>query len=268
MMDTLPPEKVGSHVSDDKTPDAGRITNDLGMTFVYISPGDFVMGSPPDEPGRKSNEVPHRVTLTRGFYMMTTEVTQKQWQAVMGNNPSVFDRCGGRCPVENVSWQTVNQLIKKINGRKGLKLIAKNMNDGEAHWLYALPTEAQWEYACRAGSRGWFNFNGDAWGLSDYGWYKRNSNGQPHEVGLKKANPYGLYDMHGNVWEWCRDFSGTYPAKPVTDPTGPGNGRFRIARGGSWYYPAMAARSANRLALPPGMGNYNVGFRLVLVKKN
>ena len=133
--------------------------------------------------------------------------------------------------------------------------------------LYALPTDAQWEYDCRAGSQGWFHFQGDSWRLTEFGWYKNNAGSQTHVVAQKEANAFGLFDMHGNVWEWCRDYSGLYPSKPVIDPEGPTKGAFRIARGGSWYYPALAARCANRLSIPPKMGNYNVGFRLVLIPK-
>ena len=130
---------------------------------------------------------------------------------------------------------------------------------------YRLPTEAQWEYACRAKThRGWFHFEGDIAELDDYAWFKGNAGGHPHPVALKKANLFGLHDMHGNVWEWCHDYAGPYPTKGVTNPTGPKKGTFRIARGGSWYYPAIESRAANRLYLSPKIGNYNVGFRLVM----
>ena len=255
------------------------IMNELGMVFVYIPPGEFQMGSPPDEPGRQANETAHRVQLSRGFYMMTTEVTQKQWMAVMGNNPSVFSDCGPDCPVENVAWSQIFRFIARLNRLMKTKQTHIRLYSPETaarhpagdektatlrHLRYRLPTEAQWEYACRATGKGWFSFEGDLAALDEYAWFKGNSGGRTHRVAQKKPNPFGLYDMHGNVWEWCLDFAGPYPSKPVTDPTGMHTGSFRVVRGGSWYYPALEERTANRSFLLPGSGNYNVGFRLVL----
>lgn len=263
-----------------KDNNTSAITNEYGMNFAYIPPGEFTMGSPPDEGGRQPNERPHHVVLSQGFYMMTTEVTQRHWIDVMGDNPSAFDTCGPDCPVENISWNMAARFIKKLNRQSkknggmsvgnssGAELpdqSAKDDGRSPVRLRYALPTEAQWEYACRAGRQGWFYFGGDTWGLSEYAWFKNNSGGEPHAVAQKKANAFDLYDMHGNVWEWCRDYAGSYSPKPSVDPTGPKKGTLRIARGGSWYYPALTARCANRLALPPEMGNYNVGFRLALV---
>ncbi len=267
----------GDTVSSDNRPTP--ITNEYGMVFVYIPPGEFLMGSPPDESGRQSNEHRHLVVLTQGFYIMTTEVTQKQWTAVMGDNPSAFSDCAPDCPVENVAWTEVNRFIKTLNKRKKVKIdrsagnqpvkSQKNQtsdvkDESLGRLRYRLPTEAEWEYACRAGSRGWFYFGGDIWNLNEYAWYKNNAGGQPHPVARKKANAFGLYDVHGNVWEWCFDYAGPYPTKISIDPSGRTKGSFRIARGGSWYYPALEARSANRLYLPAEIGNYNVGFRLVI----
>ena len=177
------------------------------------------MGSPPDEPGRFDSETQHRVTLTRDFFMGTTEVTQGQWKAVMGNNPSHFDECGDDCPVEKVSWDDVQEFIKKLSRMDGRE--------------YRLPTEAEWEYAARAGTTTPFtygrclstdqaNYDGN-YPLSgcDKGEYRKRT----IPVGsLDAPNAWGLHDMHGNVWEWCQDWYGNYPSGSVTDPTGPSSG--------------------------------------------
>ncbi len=234
---------------------AGSFTNDLGMKFVYIKPGSFMMGSPSSELGRYNDETQHRVTLSKGFYMQTTEVTQGQWQAIMGSNPSYFSSCGDNCPVEQVSWDDVQEFIRKLNSRTG-----KN---------YRLPTEAEWEYACRAGSSTAFANGGireigcehDP-NLHAMGWYCGNADYKPHPVGQKQPNAWGLYDMHGNVWEWCSDWYGDYPSGSVTDPTGPSSGTFRVNRGGCWHFNAQNCRSALRIRLMPGNRFSNLGFRL------
>jgi formylglycine-generating enzyme required for sulfatase activity len=209
-----------------------KITNSLGMEFVYINPGTFMMGSPSSEPGRGSDERQHRVTLTKGFYMQTTEVTQGEWKAVMGNNPSYFKNCGDDCPVEVVSWDDVQAFIQKLNRKEGVN-------------RYRLPTEAEWEYAARAGSTTAFA-NGeisrpaelecnDDWNLDAMGWYCGNSWRKPYTyteqtapnfsrklprpVAQKQPNAWGLHDMHGNVHEWCQDRHAPYPSGSVIDPT-------------------------------------------------
>lgn len=228
---------------------AGRkVRNNLGMEFIYIKPGTFMMGSPSHEKGRYNNEKQHQVTLTRGFYMQTTEVTQGQWKAVMGSNPSRFK--GDDLPVEQISWNDVQEFIRRLNQREG----------GDK---YRLPTEAEWEYACRAGRTTRFSFGDDESRLGEYAWYDGNSGSRTHPVAQKKPNAWGLYDMHGNVWEWCQDRYGDYPSGSVTDPEGPSSGSYRVIRGGSWVNEPRFVRSANRGRSYPDYRNYNLGFRLL-----
>ncbi|MDY6789925.1 MAG: SUMF1/EgtB/PvdO family nonheme iron enzyme [Thermodesulfobacteriota bacterium] len=240
-------------------PESKKITNSLGMEFVYIKPGTFIMGSPSSEPRHQSNARQHKVTLTKGFYMQTTEVTQGQWKAVMGNYPSKFKNCGDDCPVEQVSWNDAQGFIRRLNQKEG---------SGK----YRLPTEAEWEYAARAGSTTAFANGGiselkcgyDA-NLDAMGWYCGNSNKTTHQVAQKQPNAWGLYDMHGNVWEWCQDRYGkNYPSGSVTDPTGPSSGPDRVFRGGSWHRDAGFCRSANRGRNELGYRRESLGFRLTL----
>ena len=239
-------------------------TNSLGMRFVYILPGSFTMGSRANEKGRDNDETQHRVKLTEGFYMQTTEVTQGQWKAVMGNNPSYFKNCGDDCPVERVFWNDVKEFITMLNQHEGTD-------------KYRLPTEAEWEYACRAGSRTRFNWGDD---VDCYRMMYENDmgSGEDHCVdyirrrGLTAdstapvksypANAWGLFDMHGNVWEWCHDFYGKYPSGAVTDPTGPSADSFRVYRGGSWVSYSRYCRSASRSYDVPGSKGNALGFRI------
>jgi formylglycine-generating enzyme required for sulfatase activity len=229
---------------------------EVRMEFVRIPPGEFMMGSPENEPGRYSDEKQHKVVLTQGFYMQTTEVTQEQWKSVMGSNPSDFKDCD-QCPVENVSWNDAQEFIRKLNQKEGKE-------------VYRLPTEAEWEYAARAGSRTAFA-NGDITelecksdpNLEKMGWYCGNSENKPHAVGQKSPNAWGLYDMHGNVWEWCQDWYGDYPDGTVSDPVGPPTGSNRVGRGGSWDNDAQVCRSADRGRSDPGNRSRNLGFRLL-----
>ncbi len=225
------------------------LTNFLGMKFVLISPGAFMMGSPTNEKGRDRDEIQHKVTLTKGLYMQTAEVTQRQWKRLMGTNPSHFKACGDDCPVEMVSWDDVQEFIRKLN------LVGKIDK-------YRLPTEAEWEYACRAGSTTAFA-NGDDKGLATIGWYRFNSGEKTHPAAQKDPNALGLYDMHGNVWEWCQDWFGDSPSGPVTDPTGPPSGTKRVVRGGSWGDDAALCRSAFRFNKTPIVRWDVVGFRIV-----
>jgi len=234
-----------------------RITNSIGMEFVYIQPGTFMMGSPTNESGRDNDEKQHRVNLTKGFYIQTTEVTQGQWKAVMGKNPSKFKNCGVDCPAETVSWNDVQQFINKLNQREG-------------SGTYRLPTEAEWEYSARAGSDTAFANGGiselkcgyDS-NLDVMGWYCGNANKKTHPVAQKQPNAWGLYDMHGNVYEWCQDWFGNYPSGSVTDPTGPSGGSGRVRRGGCWFDRARDCRSASRFRFNPGSRYLGLGFRLL-----
>ncbi|QOV90949.1 formylglycine-generating enzyme family protein [Humisphaera borealis] len=218
------------------------IVNSIGMTLVPIQPGTFNMGTPPTD---ADDETQHQVTLTRGFMMGATEVTQTQWQAVMGNNPSCFK--GDDLPVEQVSWDDAVAFCTKLSQKEGKK--------------YRLPTEAEWEYACRAGKSGSYAGTGR---LDDMGWYRDNSGDKTHPVGQKTQNDWGLHDMHGNVHEWCNDWYGDYPANPVTDPQGPVGGRSRVLRGGSWGISFLGCRSGSRTGYAPGGRVDFIGFRLLL----
>ena len=215
--------------------------------FILIQPGSFIMGSPEDENYRWDDETQHKVTITKPFYMQSTSVTQEQWQSVMESNPSYFK--GENLPVEQISWNDVQEFIQRLNQR----------DEG----VYRLPTEAEWEYCCRAGSQSAFYFGDNEAELDDYAWYEKNSNGQTHPVGQKKPNAWGLYDMHGNVYEWCQNWYDDYPSKVVCDPQGPPKGVYRVYRGGGWYLEARYARSAFRNGYSPDFRYSALGFRLV-----
>lgn len=222
-----------------------------GMRFVFISPRSFAMGSPKEAPGRRPDERRHTVTLTRPFYMQTTEVTQAQWEAIMGTNPSAFPFCGGDCPVENVYWQEVMRFITKLN--------ATYKGKGRLR----LPTEAEWEYAARTGALDPWEQSGST--PDTYAWFRANAGGAPHPVASKRPNLWNLYDMNGNVAEWCSDWYGPYPELPLArDPKGPLNGAFRVSRGGSWFHGVDGIRGAHRNRDSAGDKSGYIGFRLVL----
>jgi formylglycine-generating enzyme required for sulfatase activity/predicted Ser/Thr protein kinase/type II secretory pathway pseudopilin PulG len=222
-----------------------------GIRLRLIPTGEFDMGSPDTEKDRDKDEGPvHHVKISKPFYMGKYEVTQAQWKAVMGadNNPSNFK--GDNLPVETVSWNDAQEFLKKAGD--GLRL----------------PSEAEWEFACRAGSKGKWCFGDDENTLGDYAWYNENSGNQTHPVGQKKPNTFGLYDMHGHVWEWCSDWYGEKYYEEckngVSDPTGPGNGAGRVVRGGSWGTVAWSARSADRNGRGPGDRGGVSGFRVAV----
>ena len=231
------------------------------LAMVKIKAGMFLMGSPSGEKGRFENEDEHRVTISKPFLIGKYEVTQGQWQAVMGNNPSRFK--GGDRPVESVSWDDAKKFCNRLN-----VLYAGKLPKG---YCFDLPTEAQWEYACRAGTNTALNSGrdltseeGTCSNLDEVGWYGENSGETTHAVGRKRPNAWGIYDMHGNVWEWCRDWYGDYNGD-ATDPTGPVSGSRRVGRGGSWILNAKFCRSAVRGLSDPGGRGGNLGFRLALV---
>jgi formylglycine-generating enzyme required for sulfatase activity len=219
--------------------------------FRYCPAGTFQMGSPASEEGRRDDEGPqHEVQLTKGFWLGATPVTQRQWEAVTGENPSKFR--GPDRPVEQVSWEDCVAFLGKVNARcPGLDL--------------RLPTEAEWEYACRAGTTGptYLGVN-DAATLDRLGWYGGNSGRETHPVGQKAPNAWGLHDMLGNVWEWCADWAADYSVERQVDPKGPGTGEARVIRGGSWYMDASSLRAAYSFFYLPGSRKSGFGFRVAM----
>jgi len=252
---SIPPPR--SDASRARPPGSGDRTVALGggvsMVLKAIAVGTFTMGSPAAEEGREGDEGPQtRVTNTKPFWLGQTEVTQAQWQAVMINNPSTF--AGAERPVEKVSWEEAMEFCAKLTTQEQA---AGRLPAGHR---YTLPTEAQWEYACRAGTSGPFAGN-----LDSMGWYRSNSGNETQPVRQKQANAWGLHDMHGNVWEWCADyFGGSLPGGSLSDPTGPASGSLRVLRGGGWDSSAADCRSAIRTGFPPGSRLFNLGFRLAL----
>ncbi len=233
----------------------GEYVEKYDMKFVYIRPGTFTMGSPDDAPEAQKAETPqHRVTITKGFYMQTTEVIQAQWEKVMGENPSHFKEFGGSRPVENVSWRDVRAFIKKLN-------------EQDADHAYRLPTEAEWEYACRAGAQTTYYTGDNEADLDRAGWYVENSDDKTHPVGEKAPNAFGLYDMHGNVREWCADaWRYGYEDAPAdggarTDDASPK----RVVRGGAWASPSEDCRAAARSWFVFTYRSPGCGFRLCLI---
>jgi len=237
-----------------------EVTLDLGggvtMDLVLMPADEFLMGSPENEAGRDGDEGPqHRVTIARPFYLGKYEVTQAQWQAVMGNNPSSF-KGDAKLPVETVSWEDCQQFCQRLNERLA----------GAGHGVRVrLPTEAEWEYACRAGSTGRFCFGDSDGQLGDYAWYGGNGGNQTHPVGRKKPNAFGLYDMHGNVWEWCEDWYHSSYSGAVDDGsawTAGGELSARVLRGGSWFNNPAYCRCAYRYGDRPADRGVDVGFRV------
>jgi formylglycine-generating enzyme required for sulfatase activity len=220
------------------------------MEFVLIPAGMFTMGSPDSDKEADDEKPAHQVTISKPFYLGKYEVTQEQWKSVMGTNPNKVQGDNTR-PVETVSWKKVQQFIKKLNEREGVT-------------YYRLPTEAEWEYAARAGTTTIYSFGDNVSQLGNYAWYERNTGPTTttHPVGQKKPNAWGLYDMHGNVWEWVADRHGPYSADAVTDPTGPTAGTNRVIRGGAWPLVAGAVRAAFRAFHDPTYQDDTIGFRL------
>jgi formylglycine-generating enzyme required for sulfatase activity len=276
-------ESEGSGESFEPGKNAASQVKREKLDMIWIEPGTFTMGSPENEVGRAWYETPHKVTLTSGYWMSKYEVTQGLYQAVMGKNPSDqpdpwgdYHNIGFNYPVYNVSWNDAKEFCEKLT-----KILWENGTLPE-EYEYTLPTEAQWEYACRAGTTTALNSGKN---LSDstkcpevdeVAWYGYNTgefdahgswtgNGNVSIVGKKKPNALGLYDMHGNLWEWCSDWYGAYSSSSVTDPTGPDKGTYRVTRGGSWNYDAWRCRSAARMEWTQNDCSSTIGFRVVVV---
>ena len=264
-------ESVASMTSRKPETALGTETNSIGITLIKIPAGDFVMGSPETDPERIENEKQVTVTISQPFLMSSTEVTQAQWRQIMNTEPwsnIAGAREGNTFPVCNINWDEANDFCTRLT------VMERAAGKISEQVSYSLPTEAQWEYACRAGTTTTYSCGSDEGTLSDYSWYTRTTldSRHIHEVATKKPNPWGLYDMPGNVWEWCRDFSIKNPDAPGliaaplvegTDPTGPENGDGRIFRGGGWDYWANCVRSARRDVAAPTHRFVNGGFRVV-----
>ena len=242
-----PQVAVGSYPPPEPPTASRTWRNTIGIEFVLIQAGEFLMGSNSDKDSAKP---PHQVRISKPFYLGQYEMTQGQWQAVMGNNPSSF-KGDAMLPVENVSWEDVQEFLRRLNAREGGP-------------KYRLPTEAEWEYAARAGTTTAYSFGDSERQLGGYAWCGEGT--ETHPVGQKKPNAWGLYDMHGNVWEWVQDWYGPYKAGAAVDPAGPSSGSNRVYRGGSWFGSTWDCRSANRVSEVPSGRGYSdavLGFRLL-----
>jgi len=281
----------GAHTGGMAARQAGeRSVSPAGIALAWIPAGSFTMGSPDTEIGRwPLEESPRRqVTVSSGFWMGVHPVTQEQWQAVMGGNPSIF--AGGRRPVENISWYDALVFANRLSIMEGLSpaySIGGSTNPDDwgdvPYWSFSgmwdavvlvpgstgwrLPTEAQWEFAARAGTNTAFSNGAEDWqdaaSIDAIGWFDFNSGGMTQEVGAKQSNPWGLYDIHGNVWEWVWDWLGSYPDYAQTDPTGAASGHWRVLRGGGWASWAQAARSAFRFSEVPFTRDEFIGLRVI-----
>jgi formylglycine-generating enzyme required for sulfatase activity len=251
---------------------AGEVRDDNGLMLklLWCPPGKFKMGSPEAEQDRLPNEGAVEVTLTKGFWLGQTEVTQGQWEKVMGATPwkgETLVKEGASCAATYVSWEDAAEFCRKLTGeeRKARRL--------PNEWEYALPTEAQWEHACRAGTTTRFSFGDDDSQLGDYAWWggagfaaegSIKTEKYAHPVGLKKANPWGFYDMHGNVWEFCLDFQDD-KLPGGNDPLGPANGERRMIRGGGWQDSPGGCRSAMRIGADVNLRFNFVSFRVACI---
>jgi len=236
-----------------------ELANSIGMKLKLIPAGEFMMGSPESEEERDNDETQHRVKITKPFYMGIHEVTKSQWKAVMGTEPwsgYTYMKEGANYAASYLSWEDAVEFCKKLSSRDGR--------------TYSLPTEAQWEYACRAGTATAYCFGNSSSSLGTYAWYYGNASDvdeeYAHEVGQKRPNAWGLYDMHGNVWEWCQDWydNDYYENSPGSDPRGPSSGSRRVFRGGSWRLNPRYCRSAYRYSDSPENRNFILGFRVTI----
>jgi len=244
--------------------DLTNINNTLGIKLVQIRAGSFMMGSPASEAERSAHENQVRVTLSSDYWLGATEVTQGQWTTLMGTEPwkgEVYVKEGSNYAASNISWDDAASYIQKLTDRE------RQSGTLPSGYEYALPTEAQWEYACRGGQSTAYSFGDDAGQLAQYAWFDKNGydfgEKYAHEVGKKKANAFGLYDMHGNVNEWCRD---SYVDKLTggTNVFNENGGSNRVFRGGCWYYPAAYCRSADRAGVSSVSRRSYLGFRVSL----
>ncbi len=221
------------------------------LDFSFIPAGSFRMGSPVAEEGHEDSEAPQRlVTFSRDFWLSSAPVTAEQWNALMGLPPEAPP--DGAQPRTHVSWEDAQRFVVRLSA----------VFPGQS---FRLPTEAEWEYACRAGTTGCYSNGETEADLAQIAWYAGNSGGTTHPVGMKEKNAWGLYDMHGNVFEWCLDWDGPYPCEEQRDPTGPPDGTKRILRGGCFKCPPLYCRAANRYSAPPDRRAPNFGFRLAAV---
>jgi formylglycine-generating enzyme required for sulfatase activity len=246
------------------------LASSMPLNLTPIAAGTFTMGSPASDPDYVSDETQHKVTISQNFYMGTCLVTQAQWQEVMGNNPSHFTGDLQR-PVELVSWNDIATtttspaytcFLDRLNAE--MSTICPNCPSG---YVFRLPTEAEWEYACRAGTTTrfyWGDYTDSDTTIKNFAWYNNNSGNTTHPVGMLLPNAWGLYDMAGNVWEWCQDWYGSYDSGPDTDPVGPTSGSFRVYRGDGWANEGDFCRSAFRVYHSPVDSYYDLGFRVVL----
>ena len=220
------------------------------MKMLYVEGGTFTMGATSEQGSdAESDENPAHSVQLDSYYISATEVTQAQWQAVMGTNPSYFK--GSNRPVENVSWHDAQAFCRELSNITGK--------------TYLLPTEAQWEYAARGGNKSRQNKYSGSYAIDAVAWYTDNSGGATHDVGAKRPNELGIYDMSGNVWEWCSDWYGSYPSSSQINPTGPSSGSNRVLRGGGWGDGAGYCRVSYRDYDDPSDRDYDGGFRVVLV---
>ena len=238
--------EAGRPDSSAPSPDSTRVSvHNFISDMVYVEGGTFEMGK---DDGQFDEKPVHQVSLS-GFYIGKYEVTQSQWRAVMGNYPSFIRKCD-RCPVEQVSWNDVQDFLQKLN-----RITRKT---------FRLPTEAEWEYAAGGGNKSRkYTYSGGN-GVGDVAWFNTNSDFKTHPVGQKAPNELGLFDMSGNVWEWCSDWYGPYAKDPQTDPAGPAEGAYRVLRGGSWNGVAQGCRISNRIINIPSTRYGYLGFRLAM----
>jgi len=230
-----------------------KLTSKSGIQFQLIKPTKFQMGS---EQNSRKESPRYQAEITKPFYMGTYEITQGQWKAIMGDNPSRFKECGAECPVESISWDEAQEFIKRINQKEGKE-------------VFRLPTEAEWELAARAGSNGKYFFGDNKKDLKNYAWFDGNSVGGIAKVGQKKPNKWGLFDMHGNISEWVHDWYGTYQGnEELKDPQGASGGSRKVVKGGCWYDDPTNLTSAYRVGKSTTEKSGYLGFRLIRTTKD